>query len=230
MRTSFPSSARRHTPPGEDRHARLRRSRSPTSPQHTDWATRSALCVAQPEVSNEAPNRVLAPNLDAELAAAHVLPNLRLRRRQWMTKVARPLEDGRPDAVGFLGLRQGIPLWHQPSPYPLPGRERWLCPLPFGERARVRGAPPPPPSASAPPRSAPLPLAGRVSSGLAHGDSRLSSPAARTSPSRVNPASARMESLWGVVAPWPWAHLAVAILLALGSKWVARAFAVAPPA
>jgi hypothetical protein len=62
---------------------------------------------------------VLAPNLDAELAAAHSLPHLPLGRRQWMTKVARALQDARGAEVAF-GFGHESPFLDSPSPQPSP--------------------------------------------------------------------------------------------------------------
>ena len=83
----------------------LRRSRSPVWPPSTDWATRTAGRVAQPEVHDEVPNRLLAADLESDLAIPDSAPDLRLRRGERMAEVARTLEDGRVDAVCLCGFR-----------------------------------------------------------------------------------------------------------------------------
>ena len=112
------------------------------------------------EVENEPPDRMLAPDLDAELAFAHRVPDLRLRGRERMAEVPRALEDGGLDGVAF-GFGHGTPFLDSPSPQPFAAHPRGnrggslrereqLPPLPAGEgRVRESSPPPPPPSASA---------------------------------------------------------------------------------
>ena len=64
------------------------------------------------EVSDKPINRVLTSDLEPELTASNRLPDLRLRRRQRVTEVARALEDGGRDSVQLRGLRH---LWVSPS-------------------------------------------------------------------------------------------------------------------
>jgi len=51
------------------------------------------------EVGDEAADRMLSTDLEAELTASNRLPDLVLGRGQRVTEVARALEDGRGDAV-----------------------------------------------------------------------------------------------------------------------------------
>ena len=63
-------------------------------------------------VHDEPADRMLPPDLEAELTTSHRLSDLRLRRRQRVTEVARALEDGGRDSVQLRGLRH---LWVSPS-------------------------------------------------------------------------------------------------------------------
>jgi hypothetical protein len=95
------------------------------------------------EVGDEAPDRMLTPDLETDLPVAHFLPNLRLGRRQRMTKVARALQDPRGDEVTF-GFGHATPFPDSPSPQPFATHPRGdrggflrerelLTPLPAGE-------------------------------------------------------------------------------------------------
>jgi len=53
-----------------------------------------AIEVGQTAADDKPPDRMLAPQLEAQLAVAHRMPQLRFRRRQRMTEVSSALEDG----------------------------------------------------------------------------------------------------------------------------------------
>jgi hypothetical protein len=66
----------------------------------------SAIEASQSTAGDKPPDGMLAADLEAELAIARPMPDLRLRRGEGMAKVVGALEDGRVDAVRLCGFRQ----------------------------------------------------------------------------------------------------------------------------